>query len=81
MLVSFWKKEVVFVVGFVVVGIGVVSSINGNLNSILVIENEDMTSVSSVLSSGDIVFFDDFEDGTLDKWNIVLGDWEVIQGR
>ncbi|GAG88373.1 unnamed protein product [marine sediment metagenome] len=23
-------------------------------------------------------YYDDFEDGTLDKWNIILGDWEVL---
>lgn len=26
----------------------------------------------------DILFSDDFEDGTLNKWNVILGNWEVI---
>lgn len=35
------------------------------------------TSMSNI-ALADSLFYDDFEDGTLDKWNIILGDWSVI---
>ena len=33
---------------------------------------------SSTVCAQCTLFYDDFEDGTLDKWNVVLGTWEVI---
>lgn len=43
-----------------------------------VLEKVDQKNLNII--SDDPLFYDDFEDGTLDKWNVIRGDWEVING-